>query len=158
MNSKIEPCGEDKIIIRDSLLQKMSSNKIGENHHYWGKRGEKLPMYGKKHSEESKQKMSESSLGQICSEKTRILSLKNSGVLNGFYGKNHTDKTKNKMSENHADFSKGKHPRAKLVLDLKTGIFYDCVEDASNVLGVKKDTLASWLRGDRPNKSNFIYC
>jgi group I intron endonuclease len=159
LNSKIEPCGEEKAILRDSLIKKLSDNKKGENHHYWGKRGVETPMFGKNHTEETKQKIREKNTGHICTEETRkILSEKNSGELNGFYGKTHTEKTKQKMSVNHADFSKGKHPMAKLVLDLETGIFYDCVEDASNVLGIKRGTLTSWLSGKRPNKSNFIYC
>lgn len=159
LNCIIESCGEEKRMYSKETTTLLSKMKSGEKHHFYGKRGSETPMYGKTHTYETKQKIREKNTGHTCSEETRkILSLKNSGELNGFYGKTHTEQTRNKMSENHADFSKGKHPQAKLVLDLETGIFYDCVEDASNVLGIKRGTLVSWLSGARPNKSNFIYC
>lgn len=51
-------------------------------------RGEKNGMYGKHHSEESKQKMSESHKGL------------HDGDKNGMYGKHHSEESKQKMSEN----------------------------------------------------------
>lgn len=62
---------------------------IGENH----------PMYGKNHSEETKQKISEA-------RKERYY-----GENHPMYGKHHSEETKKKMSENHADFSGKNHPR-----------------------------------------------
>ena len=116
-------------------------------------------MYGKKHTEESKNKMRESSLGQICSEETRkLLSGKFTGEGNPYYGKTHSDEVRKKMSENHADFRRGNGTRSKLVLNEQTGIFYDCVEDAADTISVKRCTLTSWLNKARPNKSYFIYC
>lgn len=159
LNCIIEACGDNKRIYSEETSLLLSKMKSGEKHPFYGKRGSQTPMYGRKHSDEAKQKMRESSIGKICSEETRkILSLKNSGELNGFYGKSHTEQTKQKMSLNHADFSKGNHPQAKLVLNLETGIFYDCVEEASETINVKRATLSSWLSSARPNKSNFIYC
>lgn len=60
-------------------------NKISE-----ANKGEKHPMYGKHHTEESKKKMSEA----------------NKGKNNPFYGKHHTEETRNKISDAH----KGKKP------------------------------------------------
>lgn len=52
--------------------------------------------------------------------------------------------------------AKGKHPQAKLVLCTQTGVFYDCIEDASEVINMKSGTLRAMLNGRNPNKTNFI--
>lgn len=41
--------------------------------------------------------------------------------------------------------AKGKHPQAKLVLCTQTGVFYDCIEDASEVINMKSGTLRAML-------------
>lgn len=75
-------------------------------------KGNKNPFYGKKHSEESKKKISESLKNRIISDITkRKLSESNSGNKNPFYGKKHTEESKKKMSESSKGFiphNKGK--------------------------------------------------
>lgn len=159
LNAKIEPCGDEKGIYRESTLKKLSDNKKGEKHHYWGKKGENNPFYGKRHTEESKQKMRESTIGQVISEETRRkISESNRGERHYLYGKNHTEEARLKMSQNHADFRGGKSARAKLVLCTLTGVYYDCVGDAAEAIGIPRARLTSWLNGRRPNKSSMIYC
>ena len=68
------------------------------------------PMYGKKHSDESKKKMSEAKKGKKLSEETRNKMSeahkgKHAGENNSMYGKHHTEESKKKMSE----AKKGKH-------------------------------------------------
>ncbi len=65
--------------------------------------GEKHPMYGKHHTQESLKKMSDSKKGKML------------GELNPFYGKHHTQESLKKMSEAH----KGKPSPKK---GIKTGI------------------------------------
>lgn len=159
LNSVIESCGDEKKVTSSETCHRLSKAKRGENHHYYGKRGSDTPMYDKKHSYESIQKMKESHKGQKCSENTKkVLSEKFTGSGNPYYGKKHSTEIRKKMSENHADFSRDNGANCKLVLNLQTGIFYGCVEDASDTINVKRCTLTSWLNGARPNKSYFIYC
>lgn len=86
-------------------LEKMSIANSGENNGFYGKThseetkqkmsekakihsiGENNGMYGKTHSQETKDKIS---------EKAKIHS---AGENNGFYGKNHSEETRQKMSE-----------------------------------------------------------
>lgn len=69
--------------------------------------GKNNPMYGRKHSEETKNKIRENKSYE--SYKTESFRKKqselNTGDKNGMYGKKHSEESKKKMSEN----SKGKH-------------------------------------------------
>ncbi|MEN6294125.1 MAG: NUMOD3 domain-containing DNA-binding protein, partial [Methanobacterium sp.] len=70
--------------------------------------GDKNPMYGKKHSEESRKKMSRPNngdnngmFGKTHSEESRKkISEKLSGDKNPMYGKKHSEESRKKMSEN----------------------------------------------------------
>ena len=88
--------------LSDETKQKMSERKKGENN----------PMYGKKHSEETRKKISEHHAdvsgenhpmyGKHHSEETLI---KMRGENNPMYGKKHSEETRKKMS----DAFKGRH-------------------------------------------------
>lgn len=91
---------------------------IGENHYLYGKKhseetkqkisqkmtgkmmGDKNPNYGKKYSEETKEKISEQMTGKKHSKETKQrMSINNSGENHRMFGKTHTEATKKKMSE-----------------------------------------------------------
>jgi hypothetical protein len=66
----------------------------------YGRAGKENGMYGKKHSEESKQKMRKKSLGRKVSEETRRKkSLSQIGDKNPFYGRTHNKETKKRIAE-----------------------------------------------------------
>lgn len=48
------------------------------------------------------------------------------------------------------------HPRAKVVLDLQTGIFYNSAREAGRLLGIKD--ILSKFSGHRKNNTSLIYC
>ncbi len=73
-------------------------NRFVSGHNSRGRKGITAPMYGKHHTEESKQKMSISSIGK-------------SSPLKGY---KHSEKTKQKMSESHKNIFFGeKNPNYK---------------------------------------------
>ena len=82
-------------------------------------RGEGNPFYGKHHTEESKQKISESRKGQCSGEK------------HPFYGKHHSDESKQAISEKRQ--GKG----GKKVRCVNTGEIFDCMMDAARWCGLK---------------------
>lgn len=104
----------------------------------------------------------------IMSQETKNkISLKNKGVNNGMFGKKQTEEFKKERRDyKHSSESiekirhystKENNPIAKLVLNTETGIFYGCVEDASDTISMKRDTLKQKLNGRRKNNTNFIY-
>lgn len=81
------------------------------------------PMYGKKQSEFSREKISEKITGRFIGAKSPL------------YGKHPTEETVEKLKTNHADVSGGKNPRAKPVLCIETGTIYPTISEASVAVG-----------------------
>jgi hypothetical protein len=73
------------------------------------------------HTEETKQKMSNSKKGpknsnyqkhwKVSEETKQKMSIVKLGEKNSFYNKHHTEEAKQKMKQNHADFSGSNHPQ-----------------------------------------------
>lgn len=104
----------------------------------------------------------------IMSQETKDkISIKNSGSNNGMFGKKYSEEDKQKRRDyKHTPESitiiqkrsyRGNNPNAKSVLNLETGIFYDCVQDAADTISMKRDTLKQQLNGRRKNRTSFIY-
>lgn len=91
---------------------------------------------GKKHSEETKNRISKSKIGTTPWNK---------GLRNIY-----TKATIRKISN-------AKKGKGKLVLNLETGIYYDSATEASYTLNMNRSTLMGYLNNCRPNKSPFIY-
>lgn len=175
LNCILQECGEFKYVVSNETKVILSEMRQGEGNSF----------YGKSHTEHSKQLIREANLGKIMNEDTKSKiseSLKGRVFtdehreklsLSGI-GKKHTEVSKKKMSESakgkivsdetkkklsssiKGKMAKGKHPQAKLVLCTQTGVFYDCIEDASEVINMKSGTLRAMLNGRNPNKTNFI--
>ena len=75
---------------------------------------------------------------------------------NPFYGKNHTDATKLKLRGKRKSVSMGKNPKARLCINLETGIFYDCVSEAAISYGFNFSTLYNRIYKGKETKIIFI--
>lgn len=96
--------GASGCIPSEETRRKRSAKMKGENNPNYGKRGKDAPFYGKKHTQETKDKIRKSLQGNVISEETRIkISEKNKlnrlGEKNPFYGRKHSEETKQKMKE-----------------------------------------------------------
>jgi hypothetical protein len=79
--------------LSENIAREQSKRMLGKNN----------PMYGKKHSEEIKQKLREINTGKTLLEETKEkiknkMSGRHSGEKNPFYGKKHSDESKEKIS------------------------------------------------------------
>ena len=107
---------KEKILEKRSNTIKERNKNLSEedyNKIYSTKLGPLNGMFGKHHSEESKKKMSETSLGgnpnfteeqrKNAAERLRIIASNRdcSGENNSFFGKHHSEESKKKMSESH---------------------------------------------------------
>ena len=118
------------VIISDEAKEKMSKkakerykdktkHPMYDVHRY----GKDSPLYGKRHSEESKKKMSDAHKGKYIGEK------------NPMYNKHHTKETRKKMSNNHADFSHEKHPKSVPVYCIELNEIFWGASGATNKYG-----------------------
>jgi len=64
-----------------------------------------------------------------------------------------------KVSELQKKIKRGDRSKSKIVLDINTGVFYDCALDVAELYGVNKSTMTSWLNvnNKRTNKTSFRY-
>ncbi len=76
---------------------KISKTLSGENNPNFGKRGEECSMFGKHHSQESKDKIRQSNIGKHMGEKNYMFG--RTGENNPRWGTHHSQATKNKMSQ-----------------------------------------------------------
>lgn len=141
--------------------------------------GEDHPMYGKKHTEETRIKMCNAHKNRPAySEKTLQLKRANMvgeknpmygrrGKLNPNYGKPKSEEHRAKLSQ--AKIGKkisntsryrhvgGKNPAAKKVIDDMSGKVYECALYAAIDLGMAATTLRNMLNGQKKNKTNLRY-
>jgi len=102
-----------------------------ENYHpIRGKFGKDNPNYGKKRSEETKRKMSETKKGKLFSEDAKrnmSIGQKNRtnykrGENHHYYGKKHSEETRRKMSESHKKIPHSHNKGKKLLEETKEKI------------------------------------
>jgi hypothetical protein len=125
----------------DESRSKLSKSKSGKNHHMYGIRGDKNPLYGRKHSEETKNKISKARLGFVADRE----------VVNKI-----ADKLRGRKRSPHIGLAISES-RSKIVLDTQNGIYYKNAKEAAEILNVKYSTIRCWLNGSRKNISNLIY-
>lgn len=134
---------------------------------------------GRKNSEETKKKMSESAKGKVFSEEhRRKISEWQKGEKAFNYGKKFSEETRKKMSawqtgEGNRRFGKenseahrkrlsecnsgGKNAHSRKVIDTSTGIIYDYVGAAAEAFNINRGTLSDYLRGKATNKTPLKY-
>ena len=119
--------------------EKISKANSGENH----------PNYGKHHSQETKNKISESLKGKCHTEESKKkMSNTRKGINNPLYGKHHSQETKNKISESNKGKYIGKNnPSAKSVICLTTKRIFSTVKEASEYYKCNRVSISFCCKG-----------
>lgn len=138
-----------------------------------GNMGRQSPILNKKASEETKQKMRENAcrfwLGKQRDSET------NCKISEKLKGRKLSKEVKEKMSINNSKYWLGKklskeHKEklslkkigcksnsCRILIDINTGVFYESIEEASLLYGIKRSTLVMQLRGYNKHKTNLRY-
>lgn len=158
--------------IKNTLKNFHSNLTIEERKLKYGNLGEKNGMYGTKHSEESKLKMSNSRKGKYSGKDNHRYGKKNSketrqkiseankgkqkGEKNPFYGKKHSKENKEKLSKKSKERMKLKLPStAKKVLI--EGIEYRSIGEAARHFNVKNGTIINRIKSKNEKYVNYFY-
>lgn len=145
-------------------LNYTSKQKISEK-----TKGELNPMYGKKHTEESKQKISQELKGKYSGEKSVHYGKKHSeerrqkqserqkvsmlGESNPMYGKKHKDETRKLFSQQR----KGNTNSAKKVVCINTGEIFNSAKEAAQYFGLVHGSITRVCRGERPSIKGYKF-
>lgn len=156
----------DDIVARmtESVRQRYENMTEEDREKQWGYIKEKgNPMQGRKHSEESKIKMSENMKGRLAwnkgqslpEEQKELLSKlasERTGEKNPFYGRHHSDETKQYLSEKF----KGRVPsNAKpVIID---GVEYISATEAARQLGVVAATILHRIKSNNAKYVGYFY-
>lgn len=132
--------------------------------------GEKNGMYGKKHTEETKRKISENKKGKLAGENSphwgkpkseesrRKMSLSRKGKYTGkdnpMYGKTHTEEARRKMSEANKGRTGEKSHASKKVKCVSTNEVFVSATEAGKHFGLKGNYVARVARGERKSVSH----
>ena len=104
--------------------------------------GDKNPFFGKKHSDETKALLSLMKKGKPIPQFINRIPTKV------------TQETRDKLS---AIRKYGGAPKAKIVLDVNSGVFYSCAKEVSDLYNIPHSTLRARLNGSFINNTKWIY-
>lgn len=149
MNLKLTSCGDTKQVFSHETNNKRSEtfrkNRTSE--------GVNNPMYGKKHTHETKDKISEAHKGKYAGNKNPQF---------GKFGKDHPafgNKATLEQLQHAREINLfGKNPQAKIVIDKETGVFYESASELAYIWGINKYNLRARLNGALKNNTSFEYC
>lgn len=120
-------------------------------------KGENHPMFGRHHTEETKEKLRKYHLGKHHTEEVkRKMSESRMGEKNNFYGKHHTEETKQRLKEQKIN---GKLSKPVLQYT-KNGDFvkeYPSLAEAERQLGFDYRHLSNCATGKRKTAYGFIW-
>jgi group I intron endonuclease len=171
LNCLLTSTSDLPLIFKKDILERINKSKygnknmLGKKHSEQTKKKLSLIFKGCKHTEETKQKISKAQLGRKLSEETiKKIILANTGRIA-------SEETKKKISEaltgrkipQHVlDKRKiscrgDKNKLSKIILNLDSGIFHGCSREAAEAYNINQSTLKGYLTGNRKNKTNLVY-
>lgn len=115
-------------------------------------RGIKASMYGKHHTQQTKDSISKYNLGRKMSKETHLkISNANKGIKNGMYGKNVSLSVKKQVSER---FSK---PVLQYTVNSEFVTEYSSATEAQKILKIKTNHIGSCCKGLRKTCGGYIW-
>ena len=155
-----KPSEASRVNIKNAAIKRSQNEewrKRQKESHIGIQSGDKNSMYGKKHTEEAKQKQREASLGKHPTDETRKkMSESHIGDKNSMFGKHHSEETKQKISDANKN---EKHHKARRVnqysLDGELIKTWDYIKQAGEVLGIPPQNISRCCRTGKGTAGGF---
>ena len=148
LNCQLVSTNELKKVHSEETRKKISIGLTGLKHTEESKLKISIGLTGRNVSEETRKKISDSNIGNVFSEERKS---KISIALTG------RKLSKECLEKRSKSISREKSCKARLVLNLETGIYYGCVIDAAIAHNINRNTLNNYLIGHRKNKTMLVY-
>lgn len=150
---------------RNGLSKIGNTNMLGKKHSEETKSKLSKIFTGHKHTEETKRKITLGLTGRPVSIETRRkMSDSQKGITFSEERKQNISKSlmgrkipKEVLEKRSKSISGEKNCKAKLIVNLETGIYYGCIEDAAKAHNMFRSTLNGYLVGFRKNKTSLRY-
>lgn len=140
---------EDKIkVVSDDTKEKIRSKTKLYKHTDEAKKKIIASLTGRIPSKETCEKISKSQIGKTVSADTC------DKISKALLGRKLSKECLEKRSKS---ISGSNNWKAKIILDLHSGIYYGCITEAADAFNIKRSTLNNYLIGSRPNKTTLIY-
>lgn len=113
-------------------------------------KGENNPMFGKNHSDETKETLRKKAIGKKHTVETKMkMSEDRAGVKNSNYGNRNSETVKLKMSQNRKN--------KIYIYNTENGVIYDSIKQASESYNISYDMLKLKLYGKCKNNTYLRY-
>jgi hypothetical protein len=144
----------------------MKGKLAGIKNPMFGKKKDKHPAFGYRHTEQDKNKKKQNYIKENHHFYNKNLTESHKEkIKNSSIGRKVSKDTITKKIENHPSRKEGYTPPTlgmslpkRLILDVEFGIFYNTVKEAANLYSIKVPTLTAMLNGRNKNKTTLIYC
>lgn len=157
---KLREAYNEKSSRKGSVLSedhKKAISEFNKQNHNDGmfKKGQISLNKGRKHSEETKEKLRKANLGHIpwCKGKKLL----NESIEKRTETRRKNNELKKLLNPPLPKIKKINIANFKLVINLETGIYYDSAKEAGKNINYTYASFARMLNGGRVNKTNFIY-
>lgn len=135
--------------VKDKISKSLKGKGGGSKNGMFGRTEDKNPFFGKKHSVELQNQISEKQKKYWSENPNPMQGVRKFGNENPFFGKSHTNETQQLMRENHS--------RSRKVKDMVTGNIFYSVSHAAESIGMEKEKLRRRLSNPKLNNTNMQY-
>lgn len=135
-------------VVSDETKAKISNSVTGFKHTEEAKAKISKGLIGRSVSMETRKKISESNMNRYVSPETC------NKISNALTGRKIP---KEVIDKRRLAFLGGNNPNARPVVNLQNGVFYDCIAEAAECYGFRRNTLNNFLTGHRKNKTYLAY-
>jgi group I intron endonuclease len=138
---------EDAVKFESMVIEENIKHPLNRNYHT----GMGMAFYGKSHSNETKEKISNTMIGRHVGKDNpfygmthKVETLKK--ISKSLTGNTHSDETKKKMSESATNIDRSEYKlKRKKVLHIESGVVYSSIYMAAKYLGMSRNTIRKYM-------------